>query len=90
MTGMTDAQVDAIWRTTLKEEGCQYLGPNQDRWPYTPCGGKVIEGKSYCGDHYWLMYKKGTAIAGKRKEKEIDKEIAELKRQQEIEEIENA
>jgi hypothetical protein len=36
------------------------------------------------------MYKKGTAIAGKRKEKEIDKEIAELKRQQEIEEIENA
>jgi hypothetical protein len=36
------------------------------------------------------MYKKGSSNTGARKmEKLIDKELAELKRQQEIEEIEN-
>jgi hypothetical protein len=47
----------------------------------------VLAGKSYCGDHYWKIYKKGSASAGRRNEKAIDAEIADLKRQQEIEEI---
>jgi len=78
-------------------EGCQYLGPEFDArtWDYfnkpTPyCGCKKVIGKNYCAEHYYVVYKKGTSVNGKRKEKEIDKEIAELKRQQEIEEIENA
>jgi hypothetical protein len=37
-----------------------------------------------------VVYKKGTSVNGKRREKEVEQEIAELKRQQEIEEIENA
>jgi hypothetical protein len=53
------------------------------------CGCQTIAGKVYCGEHYWLIYKKGTAIAGRRNEKAIDLEIQELKRQQEIEEIVN-
>lgn len=72
--------------------GCQYLGPGYDprTWNYseapTPyCGKPTIEGKSYCGEHYWTIYQKGSAVAGRRKEKEIDREIAELKRQQELE-----
>jgi hypothetical protein len=43
----------------------------------------VIEGKSYCHDHYWRVYQKGTAIAGKRKERAIEAEIAALARAQE-------
>jgi hypothetical protein len=68
---------------------CQYIGPDQVEWPYTLCGKTSLTGKSYCGDHYHKMYQKGSAIAGRRKEKAIDKEIEELKRIQEIEELEN-
>jgi hypothetical protein len=53
------------------------------------CGCQTLEGKVYCGEHYWTVYKKGSATAGRRAEKEVEKEIAELKRQQEIEEMEN-
>ena len=71
------------------DTGCQYIGPEQTNTPFTFCGAKTLTGKSYCGDHYFVVYKKGSASAGRRAEKEVDKEIAELKRQQEIEEIEN-
>jgi len=77
--------------------GCQYLGPEFDArtWDYfnkpTPfCGCKTLTGKSYCAEHYHVVYRKGTTVNAKRKEKEIEQEIADLKRQQEIEEIENA
>ncbi len=72
--------------------GCQYLGPEQDprKGPVQYCGAKTIEGKSYCHEHYYVVYKKGTSVNGKRREKEVEKEIEELRRQQEIEEIENA
>jgi len=72
---------------------CQCLGPEYDprkhrgETPY--CGQATIEGKSYCHDHYYVVYQKGSAIAGKRKEKQIENEIEELKRLQEIDEMEN-
>lgn len=75
---------------------CQYLGPEFDArtWDYfnkpTPyCGCRTLEGKNYCHEHYYVVYKKGSATGGKRIEREIDREIEQLKRQQEIEEIEN-
>lgn len=73
-------------------EGCQYIGPEQDPlrdWPIKYCGCKTLEGKVYCGDHYWRVYAKGTTVNGRRREKAIDAEIADLKLQQEIEEMEN-
>lgn len=70
--------------------GCQYIGKDQDprRGPVTYCGQKTIEGKSYCHEHYYVVYQKGSAVAGKKKEKAIDAEIAELAAQQEIDEME--
>lgn len=73
-------------------QGCQYIGPEQDPlrdWPIKYCGHKTIEGQSYCGDHYWKIYRKGSATAGRKREKEVDAEIAELKRLQELEEAED-
>jgi hypothetical protein len=73
--------------------GCQYLGPDYDprkhmgETPY--CGCQTLTGKSYCGEHYYKVYQKGTAIAGKKKEKAIEQEIAELKQIQEMDELEN-
>lgn len=69
--------------------GCQYIGPEQDphKGPIHYCGAKTLEGKSYCGDHYYVVYQRGTAIAGRRKEKAIEAEIAELKKQQELDEV---
>ena len=69
---------------------CQYIGAEQKQWPFTVCGHKVFPGRSYCEDHLWMVYKKGTDVNGKRKVKEIEKELAELKRIEEIEEIINA
>jgi hypothetical protein len=77
---------------TIVHTTCQWIGPGQDPlrdYPITYCGCKTIKGKAYCGEHYWQVYDKGTAIAGKRKAKSIDAEIEELKRQQELEELEN-
>jgi hypothetical protein len=68
---------------------CQWIGAEQVEWPYIFCGKTSLTGKSYCGEHYHKMYQKGSATAGRRKEKAIDKEIEELKRQQEIDEVEN-
>lgn len=71
--------------------GCQYIGPDQDPLKHSPikyCGATVIEGKSYCHDHYYVIYKKGSAIAGRKKEKVIDAEIAQLELQRLIAEQE--
>jgi hypothetical protein len=68
---------------------CQYIGPEQTNTPYTYCGREVFPGKSYCEDHVWVVYKKNTSVGNKKKLKEIEKELAEVKRLQEIAEYEN-
>ena len=59
---------------------CQYIGPEQDprNGPIHYCGAPVIEGKSYCHHHYGLIYQMGTAIRGRRKTKELDREIKHI------------
>ncbi len=71
--------------------GCQYIGPEQDPlrdWPIKMCGCKTLTGKMYCGDHYYRVYQKGTSVNGRRKERAVEDEIAELARQQEIDALE--
>ena len=80
---------------------CTYLGPEYDSltWDYTKaptpyCGCQTLEGKSYCADHYYVVYKKGSSNL-KNNTRAIEKEIAdiELKRliaQQEADEGELA
>ena len=71
---------------------CQYLGPDQEpfrTWPVHACGRKTLENKSYCEQHHYVVYKRGSSNL-KTNTKIIDAEIAELKRLQEIEEIINA
>ena len=73
-------------------DGCQYIGPDQDPlkdWPIKYCGCKTIEGKAYCHEHYFKVYARGTSVNGKRRERAIEQEIEELRKQQEIEEMEN-
>jgi hypothetical protein len=54
------------------------------------CGCKSLwPGKVYCEDHVWLVYNRGSSVGNKRKNKEIEKELAEVKRLQEIAEYEN-
>jgi hypothetical protein len=80
---------------------CTYLGPEFDvrthdyiNSPTPYCGCPTLEGKSYCADHYYVVYKKGSSNL-KNNSKAIEKEIAdiELKRliaQQEADEGELA
>ena len=72
---------------------CQYIGPEQDPlrdWPIKYCCKPTVPGKAYCEDHVWLVYNRGSSVGNKRKIKEIEKELAEVKRLQEIAEIEDA
>ena len=41
---------------------CQYLGNFKE----TCCSNPTVENRSYCEDHVWLIYQKGTNL-GKRK-----------------------
>lgn len=57
---------------------CQYCLPNT--YPAQFCHKPVKPGKSYCEEHYPLMYRVGTAIAGnKRKLKELERKIKYIK-----------
>jgi hypothetical protein len=44
----------------------------------------VITGKSYCHDHYFRVYQKGTSVNGKKVSKLIEREIEELKTAEEL------
>jgi len=61
---------------------CQYIGPEQDprTGPIHYCGSTHMwPGRSYCVDHVWKVYAKGTGINNKRQIKAIEKEMAEIK-----------
>ncbi len=67
--------------------GCQWVGAEQDpqRGPLQFCGRTPLwPGRSYCEDHVWQVYKKGSAVGQSRKNRAIEKELAELRRLEEI------
>ena len=41
---------------------CQYLGEHSE---FT-CTQPVVEGRSYCEEHLWLVYKQGSAVTRKK------------------------
>ena len=79
---------DPLVKAIYEKEGCQWIGPEvdpiRDYGRYKCCGQKVVSGTAWCADHYWRVYRKGSAIAGKTRAKEIDAEIEELRRLEEI------
>jgi hypothetical protein len=58
---------------------CQFIGPEQTNAPFTMCGRTPFPGRAYCEDHVWKVYKKGTSVGNRRKIKEIERELAEVK-----------
>ena len=69
---------------------CQWIGPEQVSGHFKVCGCKRLwPGKSYCEEHVWRVYQKGTSMGNKRKNKAIEAELAELKRLEEIGEIDS-
>jgi hypothetical protein len=63
---------------------CTYLGPEYDSrtWDYTLnptpyCGCQTLEGKSYCHEHYYVVYKKGSSNL-KNNTKAIEAEIRDI------------
>jgi len=66
---------------------CQYIGPEQKEYPFKMCGHKTFPGRAYCEEHIWKVYKKGSSSGNKRKVKEIEKELAEIRRLEEIAEL---
>jgi len=69
--------------------GCQYIGAEQTSAPFTMCGKEVFPGKSYCPDHIWKVYQKGTSIGNRRKIKEVERELAHIKQLEEIGNLED-
>lgn len=73
------SQQDTRDQYLVQGQGCQYLGKLAQA-----CGCKeLFPGKSYCLDHVWLVYQKGTNMGNKRQVRAWEKEM--LERQEESE-----
>ena len=66
------------------KEGCQWIGPEQEKWPFTMCGCKVVPNSPYCEEHYAKMYiggapkKKRRSVSLVVKKQQWDGDISEL------------
>jgi hypothetical protein len=62
--------------------GCTWIGPEQDprKGPVEYCGKVPLwPGRSYCEEHIWQVYRKGTAQGVSRKNKAIELELKKMK-----------
>lgn len=41
---------------------CQWIGHGQG------CSNDIVKDRSYCEDHIWIVYQKGTALGKRRKD----------------------
>ena len=59
-------------------QGCQWIGPEQDpaRGSVQYCGAPVFL-RSYCHDHIWRVYQKGSSMGTKKQLKELEKQYLE-------------
>ena len=79
---MTDAQVDAIWAAAVKAVGCQWYGDTEH-----VCGGTPVPGKHYCSEHFARAYVKNSALSGRRKAKQLEREIRQLEERLALEQL---
>lgn len=57
---------------------CQWIGPGQGLihgHPADMCGRPSVLGRSYCAEHVWKVYQKGTSKGNQRKLKELAREV---------------
>jgi hypothetical protein len=57
---------------------CQWIGNDKDirkDFPIHMCGKVTVLGRSYCADHVWNIYQKGTSKGNARKLKELSREV---------------
>jgi hypothetical protein len=64
-------------------QGCQWIGPDQDpqkthRVDY--CGRVPLwPGRSYCEEHVWRVYQKGTGLNNRREVRRIEKMLQKMR-----------
>jgi hypothetical protein len=63
---------------------CQFIGADQRNYPFKMCGCTPFPGRAYCEEHLWQVYRKGTSVGNRRKIKEIERELAEVKQLEEM------
>jgi len=85
---MIDHKGPAATHVSPGGRGCQWISPDQDPqrvWLVHYCGQQPLwPGRSYCEEHIWRVYQKGTAVGVSRKNRAIERELAELKRLEEM------
>jgi hypothetical protein len=61
---------------------CQWVGDQDPRLGNLHyCGRRDLwPGKAYCAEHVWKVYQKHSSVGNKRRDKAIEKEMAEVKR----------
>lgn len=48
---------------------CEWIGEGEG------CSHIVVEGRSYCEEHLWRVYKKGTQLGRRRKDQRIANDV---------------
>lgn len=64
-------------------QGCQWIEPEQDpqkTHSVDYCGRVPLwPGRSYCEDHIWRVYKKGTGLNNRREVRRIEKMLQKMR-----------
>ena len=55
---------------------CQWIGDTRETKP--SCCKPPVEGKSYCEDHVWLVYKQGSNLRKRKKDQRRAAEIWDI------------
>jgi hypothetical protein len=55
-------------------EGCQWLGAENSTGYHCACTQPVVAGRSYCEEHLWTVYQKGTAV-NRRKDRRTAEQV---------------
>jgi hypothetical protein len=64
---------------------CQWISAEQDpqKGPVHYCGQTPLwPGRSYCEEHVWRVYQKGTGLGVSRKNRRIERQFQQLRSQQ--------
>ena len=64
-------------------QGCQWIGPDQDPQKthrVDNCGCTPLwPGRSYCEEHVWRVYQKGTGLNNRREVRRIEKMLQKMR-----------
>ena len=59
-------------------DSCTYIGSTDYKQLHPTCCAPTVEGRSYCAEHLWLVYKEGSAKPRRKKDERVAAAVWDL------------